>query len=509
MAPQSGSSEPIADAGDAVVGDVEFDANAGVRGDVLASDSAGDDTLRVHGIDAAPETDATFDTDAVPSPHSTSQFCGDGIRDPLTEECDDGIPGLADPCTADCRVRDVPVVDSTLPPSEASSAPPRSLGTAPHVSSGSNLGLAVVYLEPRATSSSVKLQSFTASGTRQGAPLDIAGDYTPLLAANPALAILPDGRFAVAWTDGTDGVPEVRLRLVDSGGGLGPAPLTHATPAGLHADPDMLWNKDRLIVAWTDLLDVKYREFAGDLTPLGPEATIAATPAIESSVSLAPFANGWASAIRSNTNALESIVVQSSALAWSTPPDLPGPIGDRPALVALDDTHLLVVFTIGTDPAETGTASVGRLRAAILSTTSPGPVTAFAFGPTLAPYATDSTLGQRRPSAVRVGDQEYVAWENSPAAGAAAGEQVFVTRVALDPARPNGLAQDQEMQLPFGAPGAGSQSNVRLGASTLFPGGALISTWESASSGASRATPDLMLDFRPSPFVFLPAGDAD
>ena len=445
--------------------------------------------------DSSPETSA---------PHPVSQYCGDGIRDPVTEECDDGVTGPTDPCTADCRVRDVPVV---APSGAPDSGTPRSFGTSPHVSSGSDLALAVVYTEPSPTPS-VKLQRFGPSGTRDGAPLDVGAGYAPVLAANPAVAILPDGSFAVAWTDGTDGSPEIRLRLVGSGA-LPPANVAHQNTSGLHSDPDVLWSKDRLVVAWTDLLDVKYREFASDLTPLGPEGAIAATAAIESSVSLAPFANGWASAVRSNTNALESIVVQGGGVTWSTPPEPPGPSGDRPGLAALDDAHLFVLFTIGTDPAETGVASTGRLRAAVLDVASPGMVTPFAFGPTLAPYAAGTALNERRPAAARVGDQIYAAWEMSPPADASAAEQVFVTRVALSAGPSSGIAQDEEMRLPYGSAGVRWQSNVHLGVSTLFPAGALITTWESASDGSSRAIPDLLLDLRPSPFVFLGGADGD
>jgi cysteine-rich repeat protein len=436
-----------------------------------------------------------------------SLFCGDGIRDPVKEECDDGVTGPGDPCTADCRVRDVPVVASSTDGGEDAGVPPRSLGTAPHVASGSNAGLAVVFTEQAATPS-VKLQRFGAAGSRRDPPIDVASDYAPLVDANPTVAELPDGRFAVAWTDGTSGSPEVRLRLVDNGV-LGPAQPVRTTASGVPTDPDMVWAGGRLVVAWTDLFDVKVREFANDLTPLGPEGAIAATPAIESSVSLAPFGGGWASAVRSSTNGLESIVVQSGASTWTTPPEPPSTASDRPALVALDDKHLLVVFAIGTDPAETGTPDVPRLRAAVLSATSPGPVGTFALGPRLAGYASDPTLKQARPSAARVGDESFVAWENASPGDAVAGETVFLTRVAFDPAQPNGIVQDDEMRLPFGTAGAGWQTNPHVGVSTLAPAGALVSVWESASNGSARATSDLMLDLRPTPFVFASTGDAD
>jgi hypothetical protein len=132
-------------------------------------------------------------------------------------------------------------------------------------------------------------------------------------------------------------------------------------------------------------------------------------------------------------------------------------------------------------------------------------VPSFDFGPITAPYAGDTSLVQHRPSATRVGDQVYVAWESSSPLDASSGENVFVARIALDAGKPNGLTQDEEVRLPLGAADARWNSGIHLASSQLFPSGALISAWESTRDGSSRAAVDLMLDFRPAPFVFLPA----
>jgi len=418
-----------------------------------------------------------------PPPHPTSTRCGDGIRDPVTEECDEAAAGTADPCTAACRVQAVTVAQAMQ------------LGTAPHVAGGSDSGFAIAYAGPDATPA-VQLQLFGESGAGLGAPLDVAGDYAPVPAANAALAALPGGRYAVAWTDGMDGPPEVRVRLVD-GRTLGAARLAHEDATGLHADPDLLWAGDRLIVAFTDLLDVSYRAFTSDLVPLGPETPLAATAAIESGVALARFGNGWAGAVRSSSDALESIVIRSGDLTWSTPPAPPGPTGDRPALAALDDAHLLVLFSVGADPDGTGTADVGRLFWAVADTAAPGPLAVRALDAAAAP---PSSVSQRRPTATRAGESVYLGWTETDGTGAA-GERVFLAAVAPDAVA--GFAIGAPMALPRGATAGGWRRNLHLTASTLFPAGAVISTWESASDGSSLAAVDLVLDFRPSPFVFL------
>jgi len=345
------------------------------------------------------------------------------------------------------------------------------------------------------------LQAFTAEATRVGLPIDFGVDRAPTPAANPAVAALPDGRYAVAFTDGTSGTPDVVLRSVDpDASDLGDARTAHAGTSGFQQDVDLVWAGDALIVAWTDLLDLRYRRFDAELRPLGEARALAQTPAIESSVSLAAFDGGFAAAFRANDSGFERIHVVAGDAAWSTPPAEPGPIGDRPALVALDDTHLLLLYTVGTDPLATGSASVGRLRAAVLSTEEQGEVDAAAWSSLLEPYASDTTLAQRRPSAARVGERVYVAWESTSPLGSGEGTDAFVARVELDPDGEM-LVQDTETTLPFGFLHPGAQRNPRIAASPLFPEGAVIALWEDVEQPGGGST--LTLDFRPSPFVTL------
>jgi hypothetical protein len=136
-------------------------------------------------------------------------------------------------------------------------------------------------------------------------------------------------------------------------------------------------------------------------------------------------------------------------------------------------------------------------------------VQAFLMGPEVASgSASDPSVKQRRPSAVRVGDDCYVAWEStSPASAGGSGAQASLSRVAFDASAPDRVRQDPPIHLPYPA-GGGWPSHVHLAASPLFPAGALISAWEAASDGTLRATSDVELDFRPSPFVFLARPDA-
>jgi hypothetical protein len=96
----------------------------------------------------------------------------------------------------------------------------------------------------------------------------------------------------------------------------------------------------------------------------------------------------------------------------------------------------------------------------------------------------------------------YVAWETESPAGDPLAEEVFMARVVRNPQDPFAPTYDAEEPLQTTATRTGSQLNPRLAASSLFPGGAMLATWEDWSPVGSDG-PSLMLDFRPSPFVSL------
>ena len=238
------------------------------------------------GVDGAPNAG-----DAAPQPHPVSEYCGDAIRDPQLEECDDGPGEDDDGCTETCRVRTVRLVEGEDEPDAGrSDGPELGLGTGPHVAAGLDLGFAVTYMET-GSEPAVFMQAHGEVGDRLGPPINVALDAAPIDAANPVVAALPDNVYAVAWTDGSSGAPDIALRLVDGATGeLGALHIAHDATGGFQQDPDVLWTGDELIVAFTNLLDVRYRAFDRRLRPLGDLRTLGASPAaIESSVALARF----------------------------------------------------------------------------------------------------------------------------------------------------------------------------------------------------------------------------
>jgi cysteine-rich repeat protein len=456
-------------------------------------------SVDAHSEHVTPDAHLDAASDAIP----VSRYCGDSIRDPVKEECDDGPGDAEDSCSADCRVHDVPVTATRSMDAGRSPRFGQTLGVGRHPSSGSKRGVGIVYMDDL-DHSKVWLQPYDAWGAPNGARLDAAAGGLPTSAANPVVAALPSGRFAVAWVDGLQGTPDIALRSIDVGAPPSGTPsLAHDDSGGIQTDPDILWTGTEVVVAWTDGFDLKSRRFDRNLTPLETEQRLAATPAFESNVALAPSAGGWAAAWRVvDDQGLETIHARSGSTEWTTHAAYPGPEGDHPALVSLDDTHMLLVYSVGVYPTDASIMSVGRLRIAILDSAKPGEVDSTSLAMKTSPYADEPTLAQRRPSAVAVGNRFFVAWEmESP------GDVRFLTDAWFQEitwSEAQGISPAHEWRAPRDAARFGHQHNPSLASSPLIPDGALIAVWEDDfGDRSSGADADLVLRFRPVPFVTL------
>src|SRR5690606_19117884 len=147
-----------------------------------------------------------------------------------------------------------------------------------------------------------------------------------------------------------------------------------STP-GAQYDPDVLFVDGELVVAWTDASvpfegpHVMARAFDENLVPLEGEMLLGGSGLPEGNVVLAHFGDGWAASWReARPEGAERIVVFFNGAKWFIDVDAPGPASDKPTLVAIDEDRLLVVYSVGTDPLETGTANTPRIHAAIVDT---------------------------------------------------------------------------------------------------------------------------------------------
>jgi hypothetical protein len=287
---------------------------------------------------------------------------------------------------------------------------------------------------------------------------------------------------------------------------VGDVLYANVTMAGPQGDPDLIWTGSELVVAWTDLFAVKTRRFSSSLTPLTEgEQTLSPDGEMSGAISLCRFGSDWAAAWRALDAMNDEIIrVRAGSVSWTVGPFIPGEALERPALVELDSSHLLLVFTEGTDPLETGTPSVTRLRAAILDTASPGNVPFVDLDPMLEPYASNAAITLRRPTLARVSTRLFLGWESEGLVGDALGSEIWVQRMRW-PSTSIGLLRETEEPIQVDAPRPGSQFAPSFASSPLIPQGALVTVWEEHSPGSRHETsPDVFFGLRPVPFVHLP-----
>ena len=457
------------------------------------------------GSGGSPSSDAS--ADAPPGDagaDAVSMVCGDALRDPVLEECDDGPGSSEDACTDQCRAHDYLVVAASsidAGPKQGS----RSLGLGRHPAAGGAAGSALAFVEKIASGHQLKVAFFDAFGRRLGAPGGVGASAAE--AANPVLAALPSGKFALAYNDLGAGSLDVALRLVQPGSAPGPAVYANQTVAGAQHDADLCWAGNELVVAWTDAFRIKARRFDAALAPLDGESAWGPPAELAGSVSLVEHAGACAAAWRAIDKAtgLELVRVRAGSVSFSVGPFVPGASLERPAIVSLDSTHLLLVFTEGTDPLGTGTASVTRLRMAILDLASAGSTPWAGLVPSTEPWASDVTLSQSRAALVRAGTRVYLSWQSESPLGSALGDELWLRELSWNGTT---LALAPELPLQADAPRGASQRAPVLAATPLGPGGALLTVWEDAGLLPGHPVlPDLVFGLRPAPIVVLPKLD--
>ena len=528
---QDGSTDATGDsAADSRAGDAASDADA--RADAAGADSSSDAGTKDAAAADSAAADAegglscTFDAGVAPD---GSPVCGDGWRDPTTEECDDGLRDASTrrACSAACQVLDELVVA----PTPVDGGPPnaqRTLGVGRHPVAASTSTLAVAYLEPNAAPLAISLATFSAKGVPGSVAHGIQGTSSILPTSNPVVAALPCDLYAVAWTDfGGDGDElGVAVNVVVPGvPPTTPPVFANATTVGSQFDPDIVFTGSQLVVAWVDTSnpatqpDVVLRTL--DATTLMPSAEmpLAATADSEADVALAAFGGSWAAAWRDDANGLETIRVHTGSTDWTVGPAfLPAPSGNKPALAALDATHLIVAYAVGLVPsgtagdggvtdgaaADAGTATRSKIQVAVLDMNAPGSVSGVDI-PAKASGATG--LSQAQPNVSSVNGSLSLAWWTESALGSANGEELWLKSLSW-----NGSAlttSATELPLPrWPQARVGDQRSPAMAASTLPPGGALLLGWDdyggTIASGEDNS--DVVMELVPIP-ALQKAGD--
>jgi len=478
-------------------------------GDAMTPDATTSDASR-DGGDAG-SVDATTH-DAAPE---AGGYCGDGIRNPATEECDDGLgtSSVRRACSAKCQVLDELAVAQLGADGGLSNAP-RSLAYGRHPVAVNDTTFAVAYLEPNDVPLSLSLATFGAKGAATGITNMFTSQSTIVDQSSPVLAGLPGNLYAAAWSDyGGDGDElGVAVRIVNPSVVATAAPtFANVTTAFSQYDPDIIWTGSELVVAWADDSDpatepdLRFRTFDSSFNPTSGEQTLADTPDSEADVALAVFDGSWAAAWRDDANGLETIQVTAAGggTQWSVGPAfLPAPVTAKPALAQLDATHLLVVYAVGLETGDSGVGNDSVIQVAVLSTAAQGAVSGSAV-PALAPAGMG--LDQSLPNVVSMEGSTFLSWWTAAALGSSNGEQLWVKSVGW-----NGASLDltqMEITLPrWPQANLGDQRDPALAASGLIPGGAIVAGWDDfgQSLAEGEGQEDVVMEMIPVPVLRLP-----
>lgn len=442
------------------------------------------------------------------APYGISSQCGDAIvgldAQGKPEECDDGDEG-SDACTASCQTRDEPVV--------AGDGVDRYQGVGRHPVSGLDQGFISTFVEFPDGEPEVGATLFDIWG-RPAHHVSVSEGAFPIEESNPVAAALPNGEYAVAWTDfdGDGSDLGIALRKVRADGTLGIIQVANSHTAFSQRNPDLLWTGNRLIVAWEDYADasngpdLRYRAFDQDLNPLGDDVDAAVTSAPEAALALASFNGGIVASYRetivSGADAgKENVVVQAGGKSYRLGPMLGGAAEDRPALAALDATHLLLVFTEGTDPLSSGVANTPRLRYSVIDTASQAAPTYQWLDPLDDVYAADLKVSQMSPALAAGVDGLYLTWRSEARSGDAAGDQLWLKYLKWNPGWENPLAlTEKEALLPRVCEASiGDQRTPAIAMVGLPPSGALALAWDdySHSQGSTSGDPDVVVHYAP------------
>jgi hypothetical protein len=384
----------------------------------------------------------------------------------------------------------------------------RYLGAGRHPVAGLASGFIAAFVEPLTDEPRVVAALFDIWG-KPAAHVDVSRGASPIDDANPVAVALPNGGYAVAWSDfdGDGSDRGVALRRVDTDGTLGPLSAANARHEFSQLNPDMVWTGSQLVVAWEDYADafnapdLRYRVFDQDLNPTTSDLPLAESALPEAAVALTAFNDGWAAAYREGTaEGQENVVVKASDKTFRLGPVLGGPADDRPALAALDASHLLVVFSAGTDPGATGVYNVPRLRYAVIDTASATPPTFQALDPVDDLFTADTKVSHLSPSAASGAGGALVAWRSEARPGDAAGDQIWLKFLSWDEEAAKLEPREQEWLIPRTCEGSiGDQRRPALANVGLPPAGALAIAWDdySRSQGVNAGDPDVVVHYAP------------
>ena len=487
------------------VDDAEFD--AGNSSDSDSHDAADDgydadadsEAYPPDGADDSADTDLDSDINAIADSNPDGPIgpigpnvCGDGWRDSVSEECDDGLGllGVAGDraCTADCVVADRLSGVQTIDVRE------RWLGIGRHAVAGGVHGHAVVMSELAGVAGNearVALYAFSPVGERLGGT---SWEVTAI-DADPVVAALPNGDYAVVYTafdaDG-DGLGIALARVSNEGNVVDHLGFANMTTVFSQRLADAVWTGTQLVVGWEDESTIPRRicarQFTADLLPGGGEVCTWESDAV-SRVSLESLQGRLITSYRADEDEWSTYRVRlPSGGVFSTDQVVSPSFDETIALAELDEFTLLAVYVDGDQV----------MRASLFDDVGVALDEATVLGnprsrPSLAVTADGIYLAWWEPSEVPMG---VVGWDPIF-------EELWLQRLSWDgavldaTADPIPLPREDMHRL-------GDQLMPSLAAVPYWPSGGLVAAWTDRTGtnyGGQAPHGDVVVELIPTPVV--------
>jgi len=426
--------------------------------------------------------------------------CGDGYRDPVTEECDDGLGATPESraCTQACEVLDR-LATTAAGAQERWVASPGALAAGP-------AGFAVAVVEhpehPDDLEARLAVALFDMAGRRlgvsylEGVGFDVA----------PTLAALPSGDFALVVSEAgidAEGLGVGLYRVPAAGGDPEFVTVVNEAMAYGQHGPVVAWGGSDLFVAWLDDSPawnpqgsgrrVCSKRFGSTLAVVGDESCFDETAGWPTDLAIAAGASK-AIAWREMRGYDDVIVVEGNGWRWQSGPLAPTNAFEPPAIAWLDASALLIVAT----------ESDGVQRAGVLE----GGAEVVSFDV----VSSSSSSPRFEPSVAHTPDGTYMVWsepESAPDGGwsSTLGE-VWIQRISW-----TGSQLDLTSSAPLELPRQPSHQQgdqhrpvvVAVNdASQPAPGGALLACWNdlTATNFQGQAPHgDVAMQLIPTPIV--------
>ena len=312
------------------------------------------DTFDARLADVTDAVDAPEDSVEAEAEAPVSPTCGNGIVDSPLEDCDDGLGTSSAPnnlirtCSSTCKA-----ILTLLPVGDPSGA---EFGTGRHTIASNSSGFGIVFQQE--SSRAVAMTTASSNGLVGNPVIDVTTPFASQLKvafdANPVIAGLPDGSWAIAYNAyGDAGEVGVALVHVGTNSSVTFQGFVAQNNDLAQSDADIVWSAhdNLLYVTWADSSPTTapaamFQIFDSGFNALSAGATLSQSTEYAGDVTLAATANGIAfSYLHNDTSGAndandgnEALTIIQGTTTYLSDAFAAGPANENPAISLVNGT---------------------------------------------------------------------------------------------------------------------------------------------------------------------------